>query len=491
MAEKIKVEGTVVELDGDEMTRIIWQSIKDTLIHPYLDVNLEYYDLGIEKRDETDDQITIDAANAIKRHGVGVKCATITPDEARVKEFGLKKMWRSPNGTIRNILGGVIFREPIVISNIPRLVPGWNKPIVIGRHAFGDQYRATDFKFQGEGTLTISFQPKDGGEAQSFEVFQSPGGGVAMAMYNLDDSIRDFARASFNYGLARSYPVYLSTKNTILKAYDGRFKDLFQQVFDEEFKERYDAAGLTYEHRLIAELDTERLPRHVAVLADGNRRWARTNAPGKPLTEGYKAGARRLRDFVEWCDEIGIPVVTLWVLSTDNFSRASDEEIGPLLDVIEGLVDELAETGRWHVHPVGALDLLPDDVADHLRSVSVDTAEVDGMMVNIAVSYGGRHELRDAVRSLLAEEARLGTPIETLAKTLDIEHIAEHLYTRGQPDPDLVIRTSGEQRLSGFLLWQSVHSEFYFCDALWPDFRKIDFLRALRDFGLRQRRFGA
>jgi isocitrate dehydrogenase len=254
LATKIKVEGTVVELDGDEMTRIIWQSIKDTLIHPYLDVNLEYYDLGIEKRDETDDQITIDAANAIKRHGVGVKCATITPDEARVEEFGLKKMWRSPNGTIRNILGGVIFREPIIISNIPRLVPGWNKPIIVGRHAFGDQYRATDFRFEGEGTLTISFQPKDGGEAQSFEVFQSPGSGVAMAMYNLDESIRDFARASLNYGLDRNYPVYLSTKNTILKAYDGRFKDLFQEVFDAEFKQAFDEKGLTYEHRLIDDM---------------------------------------------------------------------------------------------------------------------------------------------------------------------------------------------------------------------------------------------
>ncbi|WP_210479662.1 NADP-dependent isocitrate dehydrogenase [Naasia sp. SYSU D00948] len=252
--EKIKVEGTVVELDGDEMTRIIWQKIKDSLIHPYLDVNLEYYDLGIEKRDETDDQITIDAAKAIQKHGVGVKCATITPDEARVEEFGLKKMWRSPNGTIRNILGGVIFREPIIISNIPRLVPGWNKPIIVGRHAFGDQYRATDFKFDGPGTLTVSFQPQDGGEAQSFEVFQAPGGGVAMAMYNLDDSIRDFARASLNYGLARNYPVYLSTKNTILKAYDGRFKDIFQEVFDTEFKEKFDAAGLTYEHRLIDDM---------------------------------------------------------------------------------------------------------------------------------------------------------------------------------------------------------------------------------------------
>jgi isocitrate dehydrogenase len=282
--EKIKVEGTVVELDGDEMTRIIWQSIKDTLIHPYLDVNLEYYDLGIEKRDETDDQITIDAANAIKQHGVGVKCATITPDEARVEEFGLKKMWRSPNGTIRNILGGVIFREPIVISNIPRLVPGWNKPIVIGRHAFGDQYRATDFVFKGKGTLTISFQPEDGGEAQSFEVFRSPGGGVAMAMYNLDDSIRDFARASFNYGLDRHYPVYLSTKNTILKAYDGRFKDLFQEIFDSEYKERFDAAGLTYEHRLIDDMVASSLK------WEGGYVWACKNYDGDVQSDTVAQG---------------------------------------------------------------------------------------------------------------------------------------------------------------------------------------------------------
>jgi isocitrate dehydrogenase len=251
---KIKVEGTVVELDGDEMTRIIWQFIKDQLILPYLDVNLEYYDLGIESRDATDDQITIDSAHAIKKHGVGVKCATITPDEARVEEFGLKKMWRSPNGTIRNILGGVIFREPIIMQNVPRLVPGWTKPIIVGRHAFGDQYRATDFRFPGEGTLTITFQPKDGGEPIQHEVFQSPGGGVAMAMYNLDDSIRDFARASLNYGLARNYPVYLSTKNTILKAYDGRFKDLFQEVFEAEFEAQFAEAGITYEHRLIDDM---------------------------------------------------------------------------------------------------------------------------------------------------------------------------------------------------------------------------------------------
>ncbi|MCY7340715.1 MAG: NADP-dependent isocitrate dehydrogenase [Pseudonocardia sp.] len=251
---KIKVEGTVVELDGDEMTRIIWQFIKDKLIHPYIDVDLEYYDLGIEARDKTDDQITVDAAHAIQRHGVGVKCATITPDKARVEEFGLKKMWRSPNGTIRNILGGAIFREPIIIRNIPRLVPSWTEPIIISRHAFGDQYRATDFRFPGEGTLTITFTPKDGSAPIEHEVFRSPGPGVAMAMYNLDDSIRDFARASLNYGLNRGYPVYLSTKNTILKAYDGRFKDLFEEVFEAEFKAQFDAAGITYEHRLIDDM---------------------------------------------------------------------------------------------------------------------------------------------------------------------------------------------------------------------------------------------
>jgi isocitrate dehydrogenase len=254
VVEKIKVEGTVVELDGDEMTRIIWQSIKDTLINPYLDVNLEYYDLGMESRDATEDQITIDAANAIKKHGVGIKCATITPDEARVEEFGLKKMWKSPNGTIRNILDGVIFREPIIISNIPRLVPGWNKPIIVGRHAFGDQYRATDFTFDRPGTLTMKFAPTDGSAPMEFEVFQAPGAGVAMGMYNLDDSIHAFARATFNYGLARKFPVYLSTKNTILKAYDGRFKDIFQEVFDAEFAADYAAAGITYEHRLIDDM---------------------------------------------------------------------------------------------------------------------------------------------------------------------------------------------------------------------------------------------
>jgi len=250
---KIKVANPVVELDGDEMTRIIWDFIKKKLILPYLDVDLKYYDLGIEERDRTDDQITIDAANAIKEHGVGVKCATITPDEARVEEFGLKQMWRSPNGTIRNILGGVIFRQPIICQNVPRLVPGWTKPIVVGRHAFGDQYRATDFRFPGKGKLTIKFVGEDGTEIER-EVFQAPGAGVTMAMYNLDDSIRDFARASMNYGLSLGWPVYLSTKNTILKAYDGRFKDLFQEVFEQEFEDKFKKAGITYEHRLIDDM---------------------------------------------------------------------------------------------------------------------------------------------------------------------------------------------------------------------------------------------
>jgi isocitrate dehydrogenase len=251
---KIKVAGPVVELDGDEMTRIIWAFIKERLIHPYLDVDLRYFDLSIQQRDATDDQVTVDAANAIKEHGVGVKCATITPDEARVEEFGLKRMWRSPNGTIRNILGGVIFREPIVISNIPRLVPGWTKPIVIGRHAHGDQYKASDFVVPGPGRVTITYTPADGGEPLEIEVANFPAGGVALGMYNYDASIRDFARASFRYGLERGFPVYLSTKNTILKAYDGRFKDLFAEVFEAEYESDFEAAGITYEHRLIDDM---------------------------------------------------------------------------------------------------------------------------------------------------------------------------------------------------------------------------------------------
>src|ERR671932_181795 len=266
------------------MTRISWKLFKDKLIHPYLDIDLEYYDLGVEHRDATNDQVTIDAANAIKKHGVGVKCATITPDEARVKEFNLKDMWKSPNGTIRNILGGVIFREPIICQNVPRLVPGWTKPIVVGRHAFGDQYRATDFRFPGEGTLTITFTPKDGSAPIEHEVFQSPGGGVAMAMYNLDECIRDFARASMNYGLQRGYPVYLSTKNTILKAYDGRFKDLFQEVFETEFKDKFEAAGITYEHRLIDDMVAASLK------WEGGYVWACTNYDGDVQSDTVAQG---------------------------------------------------------------------------------------------------------------------------------------------------------------------------------------------------------
>ncbi|MCB7136656.1 NADP-dependent isocitrate dehydrogenase [Cellulosimicrobium marinum] len=282
---KIKVVNPVVELDGDEMTRIIWQFIKDRLIHPYLDVDLKYYDLSIQNRDATDDQVTVDAAHAIKQYNVGVKCATITPDEARVEEFGLKKMWVSPNGTIRNILGGVVFREPIIISNIPRLVPGWNKPIIIGRHAHGDQYKSTNFKVPGPGKITMSFEPADGSEPQTFEVVTMPEeGGVAMGMYNFNESIRDFARASFAYGLQRSYPVYLSTKNTILKAYDGQFKDLFQEVFDAEFKDQFEAAGLTYEHRLIDDMVAS------AMKWEGGYVWACKNYDGDVQSDTVAQG---------------------------------------------------------------------------------------------------------------------------------------------------------------------------------------------------------
>ncbi|HEY5338314.1 MAG TPA: NADP-dependent isocitrate dehydrogenase [Rhizomicrobium sp.] len=281
--DKIKVAGTVVELDGDEMTRIIWHLIRDKLILPYLDVNLEYYDLGVEHRDATADQVTIDAAHAIAKHGVGVKCATITPDEARVEEFKLKKMWKSPNGTIRNILGGVIFREPIICKNVPRLVPGWTQPIVVGRHAFGDQYKATDFKFPGAGTLSIKFVGADG-KVIEHEVFRAPGSGVAMAMYNLDESIRDFARASMNYGLARKYPVYLSTKNTILKAYDGRFKDLFAEVYKAEFEAKFKEAGITYEHRLIDDMVAS------ALKWEGGYVWACKNYDGDVQSDTVAQG---------------------------------------------------------------------------------------------------------------------------------------------------------------------------------------------------------
>jgi isocitrate dehydrogenase len=280
---KIKVENRIVEIDGDEMTRIIWHAIRDKLIHPYLDVELQYFDLGVEHRDATNDRVTIDAAEAIKACGVGVKCATITPDEARVEEFKLKEMWKSPNGTIRNILGGVIFREPIICKNVPRLVPGWTLPIVVGRHAYGDQYRATDFKVPGKGRLTMRFEGEDGNVIER-EVFKFPGAGVAMAMYNLDDSIRDFARASLNYGLMRKYPVYLSTKNTILKAYDGRFKDLFEEIYQAEFKAKFAAAGITYEHRLIDDMVAS------ALKWSGGYVWACKNYDGDVQSDSVAQG---------------------------------------------------------------------------------------------------------------------------------------------------------------------------------------------------------
>ena len=280
---KIKVDNPVVDMDGDEMTRIIWALIKERLIHPYLDIDLKYFDLGVESRDATNDQITIDAANATKQYGVAVKCATITPDEARVKEFGLKEMWKSPNGTIRNILGGVIFREPIICKNVPRLVPGWTQPIVVGRHAFGDQYRATDFRFPGKGTLTIKFVGDDGTVIEK-EVFKAPGSGVTLAMYNLDESIKDFARASFQYGILKNYPVYLSTKNTILKAYDGRFKDIFQEIFDAEFKAEFEKRKLTYEHRLIDDMVA------AAMKWSGGYVWACKNYDGDVQSDTVAQG---------------------------------------------------------------------------------------------------------------------------------------------------------------------------------------------------------
>jgi isocitrate dehydrogenase len=379
---KVKVQGTVVELDGDEMTRVIWQFIKDELILPYLDVNLEYYDLGIEHRDATDDQVTVDAARAIQKHGVGVKCATITPDEARVQEFGLKRMYRSPNGTIRNILGGVIFREPIVMRNVPRLVPSWVKPIIIGRHAYGDQYRATDFVVPGAGTLTMTFTPKDGGEPMEFDVFDFPGGGVAMAMYNLDESIRDFARASFRYGLERGYPVYLSTKNTILKAYDGRFKDLFAEVFEKEFKEQFDKAGLTYEHRLIDDMVA------AALKWEGGYVWAAKNYDGDvqsdTVAQGY--GSLGLMTSVLMTPdgrtveaEAAHGTVTRHFRAHQRGEKTSTNPIASIFAWTRGLEHR------------GKLDGTPEVVrfAETLEQVCIDTVEGGQMTKDLAVLVGG------------------------------------------------------------------------------------------------------
>ncbi|MEW1838188.1 NADP-dependent isocitrate dehydrogenase [Nonomuraea angiospora] len=379
---KIKVEGPVVELDGDEMTRIIWQFIKDQLILPYLDVDLKYYDLGIQYRDETDDQVTIDAANAIKKYGVGVKCATITPDEARVEEFGLKKMWKSPNGTIRNILGGVIFREPIIMSNVPRLVPGWTKPIVVGRHAFGDQYRATDLKIPGEGTLTLTYTPKDGSEPIELDVYDFPGSGVALAMYNLDESIRDFARASMRYGLARNYPVYLSTKNTILKAYDGRFKDIFAEVYESEFKADFEQAGLTYEHRLIDDMVA------AAMKWEGGYVWAAKNYDGDVQSDTVAQGFGSLGLMTSVLmtpdgrtveAEAAHGTVTRHYREHQKGNPTSTNPIASIFAWTRGLAHR------------GKLDNTPavTDFANRLEEVCIETVEGGQMTKDLALLVGG------------------------------------------------------------------------------------------------------
>jgi isocitrate dehydrogenase len=380
---KIKVENPVVELDGDEMTRIIWAFIKESLILPYLDVELAYFDLGIESRDATEDQITVDAANAIKEHGVGVKCATITPDEARVEEFGLKRMYRSPNGTIRNILGGVIFREPIVISNIPRLVPNWTKPIVIGRHAFGDQYRATDTRIPGEGKLTLNFQPNDGGDPIELEVFDFPeGGGVALAMYNLDESIRDFARASFRYGLDRGFPVYMSTKNTILKTYDGRFKDLFQEVFDSEFKDEFASRDLTYEHRLIDDMVA------AALKWEGGYVWACKNYDGDVQSDTVAQGFGSLglmTSVLMTSDGKTVEAEAAHGTVTRHFrqhQQGKPTSTNPIASIF-AWTRALAARGR--------MDETPEviEFAETLERVCVETVESGKMTKDLALLVGG------------------------------------------------------------------------------------------------------
>ncbi|MBP1857006.1 NADP-dependent isocitrate dehydrogenase [Rhizobium herbae] len=377
---KIKVANPVVELDGDEMTRIIWQFIKEKLIHPYLDIDLEYYDLGMENRDATNDQVTIDSANAIKKHGVGVKCATITPDEQRVEEFGLKKMWKSPNGTIRNILGGVIFREPIICKNVPRLVPGWTKPIIVGRHAFGDQYRATDFKFPGKGKLTMKFVGEDGTEIEH-EVYDAPAAGVAMGMYNLDESITDFARASLNYGLQRNVPVYLSTKNTILKVYDGRFKDIFQKVFDEEFADKFKAAKLWYEHRLIDDMVAS------ALKWSGGYVWACKNYDGDVQSDivaqgfgslGLMTSVLMTPDGQTVEAEAAHGTVTRHYRQHQKGEETSTNSIASIFAWTRGLahrakLDDNAELAKF---------------ADTLEKVCVDTVEAGFMTKDLALLIG-------------------------------------------------------------------------------------------------------
>ena len=378
---KIKVANPIVELDGDEMTRIIWQFIKDKLILPYLDIDLKYYDLGVEKRDETNDQITIDSAEAIKKYGVGIKCATITPDEGRVEEFGLKEMWRSPNGTIRNILGGTIFRQPIICKNVPRLVPGWTKPIVIGRHAFGDQYRATDFVFPCDGKLTMSFTPNDGSESMEFEVFDAPSGGVAMSMYNLDDSIIGFARACMNYGLDLGWPVYLSTKNTILKRYDGRFMDLFQKVFDEEFKDKFAAAGISYEHRLIDDMVA------CAMKWEGGYVWACKNYDGDVQSDTVAQGFGSLG------------LMTSVLMTPDGQTVEAEAAHGTVTrhyrqhqEGKETSTNPIASIFAWTrgLQYRGKFDDTPDVVgfADALEEVCIETVESGHMTKDLALLIG-------------------------------------------------------------------------------------------------------
>jgi isocitrate dehydrogenase len=378
---KIKVKSPVVELDGDEMTRVIWAMIKERLILPYLDIDLKYFDLGIEHRDATDDRITIEAAEAIKRYGVGVKCATITPDEARVEEFNLKQMWKSPNGTIRNILDGTVFREPIVISNVPRLVPSWTKPIVIGRHAFGDQYRATDFVVPGAGKLTISWEPENGAAAIRHEVFDFPAGGVALAMYNVDESIRNFARACMSYGLQRNYPVYLSTKNTILKAYDGRFKDLFQEVYDAEFKSRFEEAGLWYEHRLIDDMVA------YALKSPGDFVWAAKNYDGDVQSDSIAQGFGSLG------------LMTSVLLSPDGKTVEAEAAHGTVTRHFrqhqqgkETSTNPIASIFAWTrgLRYRGEFDGTPEvvDFAAALEKVCVDTVEAGDMTKDLALLIG-------------------------------------------------------------------------------------------------------
>ncbi len=397
---KINVKNPIVELDGDEMTRVIWAFIKDKLILPYLDVDLKYFDLGIESRDATDDQVTVDAAHAIKEHGVGVKCATITPDEARVEEFGLKRMYRSPNGTIRNILGGVIFREPIVIDNIPRLVPSWTKPIIIGRHAFGDQYRAEDIKVPGKGKLTLNFQPEDGGDPIEIDVFDFPGSGVALAMYNLDDSIRDFARASFRYGLERGFPVYMSTKNTILKVYDGRFKDLFQEVFDAEFASDFEQAGLTYEHRLIDDMVA------AALKWEGGYVWACKNYDGDVQSDTVAQGFGSLglmTSVLMTPDGETVEAEAAHGTVTRHFRRHQKGE--------ETSTNPIASIFAWTraLEARGRMDETPEvsEFADTLERVCVEAVESGKMTKDLALLVGDDQEFLNTQEFLDAIDENL------------------------------------------------------------------------------------